>query len=166
MAAQTGRTPGKYIHVAIDDSGGTVRDIPVSSINGVGLTAEMVDLSALQDAMKGGLPGQPGVEIQITGPFDSSAAQTASTSGSAPALSGSHTVLAGINNGATPLAFGVYYGVRQHWTDGEPVFGITGTTANGVLVRDYVVNSDGTYSATIYPYPGSATLAWGTSAIS
>jgi len=164
MTANTGRTPGKYIKVQIDDSAGTVRDIPVSSINGVGLTAEMVDLSALQDAIKGGLPGQPAMEIQISGPFDTTAAQAASGSGAAAALSGSHTVLEPVNNGTTPLTFGVYYGVKHVWETGEPAFGITSSATNGVLVRDYTVNSDGTYTATIYPAAGSATMDWGTAA--
>ena len=165
MATQTGRTQGKFIKVQIDDSGGVMRDIPVSTISGIGITGDDIDVTALQDALKGSFTGQGTVNIPITGPFDSTAAQSASGTGAAPALSGSHTVLSAVNNGTTPLAFGVYIGIRHNWEDGEPVFGITGATANGVLVKDYTVGDDGMYSATIKAYPGTARLAFGTSAV-
>lgn len=164
MTSQTGRTQGKFIKVQIDDanSGGTLRDIPVATISGIGITADVVDVTALQDALRGGLPDQGRVIIPITGPYSTKAAVSASGSGAAPALTGSHIVLSAINNGSSPLAFGVYIGIRHNWETNEPVFGITGTSANGVLVRDYTLGDDGMYSATIYVYPGSATLAWGT----
>lgn len=165
MAANTGRTVGKYIKVTMDDSGGVLRDIPVSSIGGVGIDYDEVDLTALQEAVKGILPGHGNFGIDITGPFSTTAAQAAGGDG-AVALSGSHTVLSGVNGGSTPLAFAVYFGIRQQWTDGEPVFGITGTAANGVLVTGYKVNDDGTYSATIRLAAGSAAPAWGTSILS
>lgn len=164
MAAQTGRTVGKYIKVQIDDSAGTVRDIPVSTIGGVGLDYDEVDLTALQDAVKGVLMGHGNVGITITGPFDTTAAQAASGSGAAAALSGSHTVLNGVNGGQTPLTFGVYYGIRHVWETGEPCFGITSSSVNGFLVSGYKVNDDGTYSATIKLAAGSAAPAWGTAA--
>ena len=162
MTALTGRTQGKFLKVQMDDVNGALRDIPVSTISGVGITADFVDLSALQDALQGGLPGQGTVEIPITGPFSTKAAVTASITTEAPALTGSHTVLSALNNKSTPLSFGVYIGMRTHWEAGAPVFGVSYTAANGVLVRDYTVIDDGMYSATIYVYPGSATLAWGT----
>ena len=164
----TGRTQGKFIKVQIDDanSGGTLRDIPVSTISGIGITADVVDLTALQDALTGGLPGQGVVEIPITGPFSTKTAVSASGTGAAPALTGSHVVLSAINNGSAPLAFGIYIGIRGNWATNDPVFGITGTSVNGVLVRDYTVSDDMMYSATIYMYPGSATLAWGTAQLS
>ena len=166
MAANTGRTVGKWIKFQIDDSAGTMRDIPVSSIGGVGLDYDEVDLTALQEAVKGVLPGHGNFGIEISGPFDTTAAQAASGTGAAAALSGSHTVLSVVNGGVTPLGFGVYYGVRHLWETGEPVFGLTATAANGVLVTNYKVNDDGTYTATIKLAAGSATPAWGTSAIS
>ena len=166
MAVQTGRTPGKHIKVQIGDTGDVIRDLPVATIAGVGITADLVDLTALQDALTGGLTGQGTVEIPITGPFDTSAAQAASTTTQAPALSGSHTVLSVINNLNTPRSFGVYIGVRHNWEAGEPVFGVTKTAANGVLVKDYTFSDDGTYSALVVVYAGSATLAWGTAQLS
>ena len=166
MASQTGRTVGKYIKVQIEDSGGTFRDLPVSSIGGVGLDYDEVDLTALQDAVKGVLPGHGNVGIDISGPFDTTAVQAASGSTAAAALSGSHTVLQPVNGGTTPLGFAVYYGVRHNWETGEPVFGLASSAANGFLVTGYKVNDDGTYSATIKLAAGSATPAWGTAAIS
>lgn len=158
----TGRTQGKFIKVQIDDVNGVARDIPVATISGIGITAPSIDVSALQDALKGELPGMGEVIIPITGPYSTKAAVTASTSGNAPALTGSHIVLQPLNNLGVPLMFGVYVGIRQNWTNGEPVFGISFSSVNGVLVRDYTFDDSGMYSAEIYVYPGSATLAWGT----
>lgn len=162
MASQTGRTVGKYIKVQISDSGDTLRDIPVSTIGGVGIEYDEVELAALQDAVKGVLPGQGNVGIPITGPFDTTAAQAASSSAGAPALSGSHTVLEPLNGGTTPLSFAVYFGVRHDWETGEPVFG----GENLFLVTNYIVNDDGTYSANIKLSAGASAPTWGTSAIS
>ena len=165
MAIQKGRTVGKYAKFQIDDSGGTLRDIPVASINGVGLTYEVVDVSAIQDAVKGMLNGQPDYILEISGPFDTSTGKAASGSEVAAALSGSHTVLNDLPNDLTPLAFGIYFGIRHVWSTGEPAFGITGTTANGILCMNYNVDPAAmTYTASFRMYPGSAAPAWGVAA--
>lgn len=161
----TGRTVSRYFKFQIDDSAGTVRDIPVNSINGVGLEYEEVDLTAFQDAIKGVLNGLPDATIDISGPFDTTAAQAASGTGAAPALSGSHIILKDIVGVNTPLTMGIYFGIRANWATGDPAFGITSTAANGVLCTKYTVNpDDGTYSASFKPAAGSAILAWGTAA--
>jgi hypothetical protein len=166
MAAQTGRTVSKWVKVYLDDSTATLREIPVDSINGVGFDYPAKDLTAFQDALHTVLPEIPDLEITLTGPFDSTAAQAASGSGVAPALSGSHTVLNGIVGGNTPLAFGIAVGMRQYYTTGEPVFGITGTAANGFLCLSYVVNMDDMkYTAKFKVMTGSAAPAWGTALI-
>ena len=168
MAIQTGRTVGKYVKFQLEDSGATLRDIPVTSINGVGLTYEEVDVSAIHDAVKGMLNGQPDYVLEISGPFDTSVAQAASSgSGAAAALSGSHTVLYDLPNDLTPLAFGIYFGIRQNWSTGEPVFGLTSTSANGILCMNYNVDpASMVYTASFRMYPGSAAPAWGVAAIS
>ncbi len=166
MTAQTGRTVSKFCKVQVDDSAGTMRDIPVNSVNGVGLTFDEVDLTAFQDAVKGALAGHPDFVLTISGPFDTSAAQAASGSAAAAALSGSHTVLNPINGGYTPLGFGIYFGMRHFWETGEPVFGLTASAANGMTCFDYTVDPGaGTYTAKFRMYPGSAVPAWGTAAI-
>lgn len=165
MTANTGRTVSKFAKFQVDDSGGTLRDIPVNSINGVGLTFDEVDLTAFQDAVKGALAGHPDFVLTISGPFDTTAATAASTSGAAPALSGSHTVLNGINGKYTPLTFGVYFGMRQIWETGEPCFGITSSSANGALCFDYTVDPGaGTYTAKFRMAAGSAAPAWASAA--
>src|SRR5574343_68660 len=153
MTAQTGRTTSKWVAFLVDDSGGTLRNIPVDSINGVGLTYDEVELTAFTDAIKGVLPAHPDCTITITGPFDT----TAST--------GSHTVLAGIVGGGTPLSLDVQVGMRHAWESGEPQFGITSSAANGFLCTEYIpdVNA-GKYSAKFRVYPGSVAPAWGTAA--
>jgi len=159
MAAQTGRTNQKWVSLNIHDSGATLRTIPVDSINGVGLTYDEVELTAFQDAIKGALPAHPDCVITITGPLDTTTAQTAGT------LSGSHTILAPINGGTTPLSLDVQVGIRHAWESGEPQFGITASATSGFLCFDYQpdVNS-GKYSAKFRMFPGSSAPAWGTAA--
>ena len=143
MAAQTGRTLSKWTKVFIDDSAGTLREIPVNSINGVGLTAPEVDVSAWQDAVTNVLLSRPGGAITLHGPFDNVAAQAASASAAAPALSGSHTVLAPLVGLNAPLAFAVCFGMRQYYTTGEPAFGLNlAAGTSGYLVKSYTVNPD------------------------
>lgn len=153
MTANTGRTVSKHVQVLIDDSSGTLREIAVNSINGLGLTQEGVDLTAFMDAIKGELPNMPDFKCTIGGPLDT----TAST--------GSHTVLSGVAGGVTPLTFDVRIGIRHEWEAGEPQFGITSDASNGVLVRNYQVDPSAmTYSAEIYMFPGSSSPAWGSAA--
>lgn len=159
MAAQTGRTTKKYVTFVIEDSGGTLREIPVDSINGVGLSYEETDQTAFQDSIKGVLLDIPDLTLDISGPFDSSAAAAVGT------LSGSHTILSAIVGGNNPLAFDVKFGIRQAWESGEPQFGITSSTANGVLCTRYVVDpATGKYNASFKMAAGSAAPAWGTAA--
>jgi len=166
MAAQTGRTQSKFIKFQIEDSGGTLRDIPIHSINGLGLEYGEVDVSAIQDAVKGFLSGQADYSLEVSGPVDTAAAQAASGSAAAAALSGSHTVLSDLAGALTPLGFGIYIGIRHYWETGEPVFGLSSSAANGIICINYNVSPDGmTYSASFRMYPASAAPAWGTSAI-
>lgn len=158
MTAQTGRTVSKWTDFRCDDSGGTLRSIPVDSINGVGLTYEESDVTAFQDALKNVLPNQPTCQITITGPFDNSAAASAGT------LSGSHTILSGIVGGVTPLSLDIQIGIRHAWESGEPQFGITSSSTSGFLCTAYSVDiASMKYSATFSVMGGTAP-AWGTSA--
>ena len=160
-----GRTAPKWFKFQVDDSGGTVRDIPVNSINGVGLTYEEHEITALQDAIKSVLSNLPECMVEIEGPFDNTAVVAASGSGAAPALSGSHIVLNGINGGGTPLTLGVYLGVRAAWATGDPAFGITSTAVNGFICTAYTADpTEMTYAAKFAVFAGSAAPAWGTAA--
>jgi len=162
----TGRTVKRWVRFVLDDSAGTVREIPINSINGVGLDYAEADVTAFQDALVGVLPDTPDCTITIGGPFDNSAAAAAAASGAAPTLSGSHTVLSGIAGGQTPLTLGVYIGIRAYWATGDPVFGITSSATAGFLCLNYSVNPDNaSYTATFKMYPGSTAPAWGTAAV-
>jgi len=152
MAAKTGRTTSKWVTFKVDDTGSSIRAIPVNSMGAVGVTYEEIDVSAWQDAVRGGLPGMPSAEIEVSGPFDSTA------------TTGSHTVLAGLAGGVTVLSLDVQFGIRQAW-DAEPQFGLTATGNTGYLCTSYLVNpNDMTYTARFIPFPGSAIPAWGTAA--
>ena len=157
----TGRTVGKYCKVQVDDLT-ALRDIPVMTIAGVGINYDEVDVSAIQEAVKGVLAGQGNSSITITGPFDNTAVGTASGTGEAAVLSGSHTVLSALAGGNTPFTFAVYFGIRGFWATGDPVFG----GANMWICSDYTVDdAAGTYSAKISHAGVSTMPAWGTAVI-
>lgn len=163
--AGTGRTVKRWTRFLVDDSAGTIREIPVDTINGVGLTYDEMDLTAFQDAIKGVLLDTPDCSIDISGPFDTTAAQAAGGSGAAPALSGSHTVLSAIAGVNTPLTLDIRFGMRQYWETGEPQFGITSSAANGFVCTKYTVDPGAMkYSASFRMYAGSTAPAWGTAA--
>lgn len=159
MTAQTGRTTFKHIQFNVDDSGSTLRSIPINSLSVVGIQYDEQDVTAFQDAVNGALPSMPDAPIEISGPFDNTAAQTVGT------LSGSHTILSAINGLMTPLSLDVQFGIRHAWESGEPQFGITASAANGYICTRYTVDvSNMTYTARFVLYPGSAAPAWGTAA--
>jgi hypothetical protein len=159
MTANTGRTVQRWTTFVVDDSAGTLREIPVDTINGVGLTYDETELTAFQDAIKGALPSTPDCTITIGGPFDTSAAASVGT------LSGSHTILSGIVGASTPLALDVRIGIRHTWEAGEPTFGITGTASAGFICTDYQVDPGaGKYTAKFRCYPGSTAPVWATAA--
>ncbi len=160
----TGRTSPRFSKIQIEDNGGVLRDFPITTFGGVGLTYDEVDVSAIQELVKNFLTGQANFSLTITGPFDNKAAATASASGESAAahLSGSHTVLEPLNGGMTPRAFGVYFGVQADWSTGDPVFGAD----NCVGISDYTVDpAAGTYSAKLYHISGGTAPSWGTAAI-
>src|SRR5512139_3806438 len=157
----TGRTITRWMRFGVDDSGGTPREIPVDTIGPAGFSYEENDVTALQDAVKTYLAGHPDAAIDITGPFDNTAAAALAASGAAPTLSGSHTILNAIAGGVTPLGLAIMIGIRGYWTTGDPVFGIVAPSAtSGYLCTKYQVEGE-KYSARFVPYPGT-TPAWGT----
>jgi hypothetical protein len=162
----TGRSVTKWTRFAVDDSAGTPREIPVDSISPVGFTYDETDLTAYQDQVKGYLANHPDAPIDITGPFDNSTAVSLSTSGVAPALSGSHTVLTPISapTFTTPLGLWIGFGIRGWWTSGDPAFGVVAPSAtSGYVCTKYNVEGE-KYSARFVPYPGTVP-AWGTAII-
>lgn len=164
MTAQTGRTVNRWVNFCIEDSGGAMREIPINTLSVCGITYEEQDLTAFQDAVKGALPGMPDAPIEISGPFDTTAAATASASGVAPNLSGSHTILSGINGLSVPLSLDIQIGIRHTWETGEPQFGISaGIGTSGYLCVKYTPDfSNATCSARFILFPGSSIPAWGT----
>lgn len=160
----TGRTSPIFMKVQIEDSGGVLRDIPVLTVGDIGITYDEVDVSALQDRVKTVMDGLGSGGVTLTGPFDNTAAATASASGEASGshLSGSHTVLEPLNGLGTPRAFGIYIGIQGDWASGDPVFG----GADSVIVTGYTVDpAAGKYTAKLGIAGGGTIPAWGTSAI-
>jgi hypothetical protein len=153
MAPQTGRTTSKWIQFYIDDSSSNLREIAVNSISAVGVIYEEHDLTAFTDAVKGALPGMPDAPLEFGGPVDTTA------------TTGSHTVLAGVLGGNTPLTIDVRFGSRHAWEAGEVQFGITATATVGYLITSYTIDpSSMMYSAKAVLFPGSTLPAFGTTA--
>lgn len=162
----TGRTVSRWTRFLVDDSSGTPREIPVSTISPVGFQYDESDLTAYQDAVKGYLAAHPDAPIDITGPFDNTAAAAAAASAAAPVLSGSHTVLAPISapTFTTPLGLAIMYGIRGYWATGDPVFGVVAPSATSGYVCTKYQEEGGQYSASFKPYPGTVP-AWGTAGL-
>lgn len=165
-ANTTGRTVSRWSLFIVDDVGGTLRSLPINTINGVGLEFEAKDITAWQDAIKGSLPGQPSCSIDIAGPLTTDAAVTV-----AAGVSGSHTILAaiqaagGVQTTGVPLTLDFRAGMRHAWEAGEPQFGITGGTTDGYWMSSYIPNwNDSSYTAKFEIYAGSTAPAWGTTA--
>jgi len=160
----TGRTSPRFAKFQIEDSAGTLRDVPVTTLGNVGITYEEIDVTALQELVKGYLSGQGDFGLDITGPFDNTAAAAASASGEAASahLSGSHTVLEPLDGAMTPRAFGVYFGVQADWSTGDPVFGAD----NSCIITNYTVDpAAGTYTCRLVHVSGGTAPDWGTTAI-
>ena len=151
MTALTGRTVSKYVAFKFGD-GTLMNSMVINSINGVGLTYDEVDLTALMDAVKGVLPNTPDCAITISGPLDTTASMT-------------HAKLSGDAGGVTPRSFDVQVGIRAAWEEGAPQFGISASATSGMLCTSYVVDpSSMTYTATFKMFAGSSAPAWGTEA--
>lgn len=163
MAPQTGRTPSKFVRVIIGDSSNVLREVPVNKIGNVGLTYPEVDLTAIQDALRGFLQGIPNFSMTLGGPLDSSAAVAIATTGNAPTLSGSHTVLYPLNGLMVPRSFGILIGIRHYYETGEPAFTISQSSTSGMLVSEYQVIQNGEameYSCKLMMYPASTAPTW------
>jgi len=148
MGVQTGRTVSRFTEFWFSD--GTMRELPVDTINGVGLTYAEVELTAFMDAIKGALLETPDCQIDITGPFDSTA-------------NSAHAVLSAACGVMTPRSLDVKVGIRQSYYEGEPQFGITASSTSGFICSSYIADvAAGKYSAKFRMYPGSSAPAWGT----
>lgn len=158
----TGRTTTRYIRFIVGDSGNALREIPVDSVGEVGLSGEVVDVTAYQDAVKNIVVGTPGAKIVISGPLDNTAKTTVAASGATPTLSGSHLVLYDIANDNLPHTLEIDYGLRGYWATGDPVFGLQRATATntGYTCTKYTVNGE-KYSAE-FDVMGGVAPAWGT----
>jgi hypothetical protein len=158
--ANVGRTVSKWIRFGLSDNAGAAREIPVDSISPVGFTYDEVELTAWQDAVKGYLSNHPDCPIDITGPFDTSAAAAFAASTAAPTLSGSHTILSALAHPTTgttlPRGLWIAFGIRHYWTAAEdPAFGVASPTATaGYVLTKYTVEGE-KYSASFKPYPGT-----------
>ncbi|MCW5876476.1 MAG: hypothetical protein KIS85_06295 [Anaerolineales bacterium] len=161
------RTVNKFFKFVLEDVTHVLRDLPVNTIQGVALTQEWVDVSALQEAFKTWLAGRGDMPLNIGGPLDTGAAVAASGSGEEAKLSGAHTVLVPVAGLYTPLVFGAYIGMQRYWTTGDPVFGIFSAGAgDGVTVANYAVDPQAmSYSAELRLFPGTKAPVWGATAV-
>lgn len=164
----TGRTVTRWVRFAVDDSAGTPREIPINSLSPVGFAYEETDVTAWQDAVKGYLANHPEAIIDISGPYDTTAAASLAASGAVPVLSGSHTVLNPISaiTFTTPLGLWIGFGMRGYWTAAtDTAFGVVAPSAtSGYVCTKYQIELPN-YSASFKPFPGTSP-AFGTAIIS
>ena len=163
-----GRTVSRFIRFIIGDVNDILREIPVSQINGIGLVYTEVDVSALQDPVRGVLAGFASLSISIAGPMDDSPAVSVAGSSKPAVLSGSHDVLRRLNGLLSPRSFGVAIGIQQYYAPGDPLLGLSKTAVDGAIVTDYQVIQNGEalgYTAKISIFTGSAIPTWQTGLI-
>lgn len=147
--ANTGRTHSKWLTVLVDNSGGTLTDISayVSTISQFGLTYDTQDVTALSDAVKNIVIGQPGAPITLGGPIDTTII----------------THMSAINGANTPLSLDLRMGIRAAWSAGEPQFGISSSATSGYLCFGFTVDPvANTWSASFDMF-GPTAPAFGTS---
>jgi hypothetical protein len=147
MTANTGVTHMKYLQFHLDDSGGTLQNLSayVSAPGTFGLKYEEVSVVALADAIKSIVKGWPESPLSIQFiPHTSAFAHL--------------TTLVTLN---TPLAFDFRIGVLHAWEAGEPTYGLTGTSSNGIICTGFTFDGS-LITATFNMAPGSAAPAWAT----
>lgn len=163
----TGRTVTRWTRLAIDDSAGTPREIPISTLVPVGLTYEEQDASAWQDAVMGFLADVPSAPIEIGGVWSTNAAVGLAATTAKPTLSGSHTILHPLISGAfkTPLGLALMFGMQNYWAAGDPVFGIVSPSSSSGYVLMSYLQIGNEYTAKFQPWPGTVP-EWGTAILS
>ena len=144
----------------------TAWEIPIDSISPVGFVYDETEVTAWQDAVKGYLRNHPDAPIDITGPWDNSAAAALAASGLAPTLSGSHTVLSALaapGGTALPRGLWIAIGVRGYWTAAvDPAFGVAAPSAtSGYVLTKYTVEGESNIQPDLYriqalPQPGNS----------
>lgn len=150
-----GKTHPRYITVTLDDSGGTPRNISgsITSIGNIGLTYDQSDVTTIANAVKQYLTGYGDASIDLGGPFNNTAPAAA------PAESGAHGVLSGLNGSNTAATLTIAIGIRAAPAGGDPEF------EGEFVCTNYTVSAsatDLTWSATLKPAFGAAAPAWGT----
>lgn len=151
----TGKTTSRYMTITLDDSAGTPRNITnsVTSIGGIGLAFDQVDVTTLADAVKQYLAGRGDAAISLSGQFNNTPVAAA------PNESGAHPVLSSLNGANTAATLTIAFGVRAAPTTGDPKFSGEFTCLSYTLSGDL---QNLTWTAELKPAFGAAQPAWGT----
>lgn len=150
----TGKTTSRYVTITLDDSAGTPRNISgsVTSIGGIGLNFEQVDVTTFVDAVMQYLAGRGDAAISLSGVFNNTPVATA------PAESGAHPVLTSLNGANTAATLTIAIGIRAAPATGDPKFSGEFTCLSYVLDGDL---SNLNWTTELKPAFGTATPAWG-----
>lgn len=151
----TGKTTSRYITVTLDDSAGTPRNITnsITSIGGIGLNYDQVDVTTLADSVMQYLAGRGDAAISLGGAFNNTAVAAV------PNESGAHPVLSSLNGANTAATLTIAIGIRAAPTTGDPKF------SGEFICTSYVLSGDlqsANWSAELKPAFGVAQPAWGT----
>lgn len=128
------RAHGKDTYFAIDDSGGTLRNISphVNNVSGLPGARQLSEVTAFGDAGVKNIPGLVNVSFTISGPYDSQA------------TTGSYAVLNGLRSTTTTSSF--EYGPASNSSGAPKLYGEAWLSE---LSIDASVADAITYSATI-----------------
>jgi len=150
MTAQTGRTHAKWLTVKVDNSGGTLTDITayVNTVSQFGKTYDTQDVTALSDAIKNIVIGQPGAPLTLGGPIDTTII----------------THMAAINGAMTPLSLDLLMGIRHAWEATEPQFGISQSATSGYLCYGFMVDPNANTWSASFDVFGPTSPEFGTAA--
>lgn len=139
------RAHGKDAYFAIDDSGGTLRNISphVDSVSGLPGARDLSEVTAFGDGGVKSIPGLVNVSFTITGPYDSQS------------TTGSYTVLNGLRSTTTTSSF--EYGPASNSSGAPKLYGeawlenltIDASVADAIKYNA-TIRVDGTVSSTSF----------------
>ena len=141
----TGKTHSRF--VTITYGGQDITD-SVDTINGIGITYEETDVSALNSAFMEFIQGRGDLNVSVSGKFDNTA------------TTGGHTVVQPLNGDTTGSTLTIAIGIGAAPTMGDPKFEVTKMGTFNYLVQANPGQAV-TWSASIRPLDG-ATAAWST----
>lgn len=150
-----GKTHSRFITIEIEDAGGVTRNITnsIDKIGNVGLEYAKDSITTFASLVEEFLLGYGSSELDMGGPMNNTPVAAA------PAESGAHIVMSGLNGGSTGRLLTIKFGIRAAPAAGDPKW--SGT----YIVSSYMAEPGGgivRWSSKLGLASGAALPAWGT----